>query len=106
MSRASWPSAPCRWWAGSPETGPPDPLLAAGRLAWAIGAGAVLGAAVGRAIVWLCERVESAPVEIAVSIAICTSLTGTTRRLAGKCRRPILCARTNPKVELISCADS
>ena len=55
--------------AGSLETGPPDPLLAAGRLAWAIGAGAVLGAAVGRTIVWLRERVEPAPVEIAVSIA-------------------------------------
>lgn len=54
---------------GSLEAGPPDPLLAAGRLAWAIGAGAVVGAAVGRTIVWLRERVEPAPVEIAVSIA-------------------------------------
>jgi CPA1 family monovalent cation:H+ antiporter len=54
---------------GSLETGPPDPLLAAGGLLWAIGGGAALGAAVGRAIVWLRERVEPAPVEIAVSIA-------------------------------------
>ena len=54
---------------GSLETGAPHPLLAAGRLAWAIGAGAALGAAIGWALVWLRERVEPAPVEIAVSIA-------------------------------------
>ncbi len=54
---------------GSLETGPPDPLAAAGSLAWAIVGGAALGAAVGRAIVWLRERVGPAPVEIAVSIA-------------------------------------
>jgi len=54
---------------GSLETGPPDPLLAAGGLLWSIGAGAALGATIGRAIVWLRERVEPAPVEIAVSIA-------------------------------------
>jgi NhaP-type Na+/H+ or K+/H+ antiporter len=54
---------------GSLETGAPHPLLAAGRLLWAIGGGAVLVAAVGRTIVWLRERVEPAPVEIAVSIA-------------------------------------
>ena len=54
---------------GSLEAGPPDPLLAAGSLLGAVGAGAALGAAVGRAVVWLRERVEPAPVEIAVSIA-------------------------------------
>ncbi|GAA0573659.1 hypothetical protein GCM10009416_10420 [Craurococcus roseus] len=51
------------------ETGPPDPLVAAGRFLWAVGAGAALGTAIGRAVVWLRERVEPAPVEIAVSIA-------------------------------------
>ena len=51
------------------DDGPPDPLLAAGGFLWAIGAGAALGAAIGRAGVWLRERVEPAPVEIAVSIA-------------------------------------
>jgi monovalent cation/hydrogen antiporter len=55
--------------AGSLEGGPPDPLAAAGRFLWAIGAGAALGTAIGRAVVWLRERVEPAPVEIAVSIA-------------------------------------
>jgi len=55
--------------AASLEAGPPDPLLAAGRFLWAVGAGAALGAAIGRAVVWLRERVEPAPVEIAVSIA-------------------------------------
>ncbi len=54
---------------GSLEAGPPEPLAAAGSLLWAVGAGAALGAAVGRAIVWVRERVEPAPVEIAVSIA-------------------------------------
>jgi NhaP-type Na+/H+ or K+/H+ antiporter len=54
---------------GSLETGPPDPLLAAGGLLWSIGAGAALGAAIGWAVVRLRERVEPAPVEIAVSIA-------------------------------------
>ena len=55
--------------AASLETGPPEPLAAAGRFLWAIGAGAALGTAIGRAVVWLRERVEPAPVEIAVSIA-------------------------------------
>src|SRR5215212_3554155 len=55
--------------AASLEAGPPDPFLAAGRFLWAVGAGAALGAAIGRAVVWLRERVEPAPVEIAVSIA-------------------------------------
>src|SRR5919107_722307 len=54
---------------GSLESGPPDPLLAAGGLLWAVGGGAALGAAIGWAVVWLRERVEPAPVEIAVSIA-------------------------------------
>ncbi len=54
---------------GALESGPPDPLLAVGHLLWAIVAGAALGAAIGRAIVRLRERVEPAPVEIAVSIA-------------------------------------
>ena len=51
------------------ESDPPDPLLAAGRFLWAVGAGAALGTAIGRAVVWLRGRVEPAPVEIAVSIA-------------------------------------
>ncbi len=54
---------------GSLEAGPPDPLRAAGGVLWSIGAGAALGAAVGWAVVRLRERVEPAPVEIAVSIA-------------------------------------
>ena len=55
--------------AASPEAESPDPLLAAGSFLWAVGAGAALGTAIGRAVVWLRERVEPAPVEIAVSIA-------------------------------------
>jgi len=51
------------------ETGPPDALAAAGGVVLSIGAGAVLGIAVARALMWLRERVEPAPVEIAVSIA-------------------------------------
>ena len=51
------------------ETGPPDALAAAGGVLWSIGAGAALGIAVARALMWLRERVEPAPVEIAVSIA-------------------------------------
>lgn len=60
------------------------PTARGGLIACAIGAGAVLGAAVGRAIVELCERVEPAPVAIAISIAISSDLTGTSRRLAEK----------------------
>ncbi len=55
--------------AASVENGPPEPLAAAGRILWTVGAGAALGLAVGRAVLWLRERVEPAPVEIAVSIA-------------------------------------
>jgi CPA1 family monovalent cation:H+ antiporter len=51
------------------EAGAPDPLAAAGGVLWSVGAGAALGIAVARALLWLRERVEPAPVEIAVSIA-------------------------------------
>ena len=51
------------------EAGAPEPLAAAGGVLWSIGAGAALGVAVARALLWLRERVEPAPVEIAVSIA-------------------------------------
>lgn len=51
------------------ETGPPEPLAAAGSVLWSAGAGAALGMAVARALMWLRGRVEPAPVEIAVSIA-------------------------------------
>lgn len=51
------------------EAGAPDPLEAAGGVLWSIVAGAALGVAVARALLWVRERVEPAPVEIAVSIA-------------------------------------
>jgi CPA1 family monovalent cation:H+ antiporter len=49
--------------------GPPSPAAALGTLAYELVGGAVAGAALGRAIVWLRERIDPAPVEIAVSIA-------------------------------------
>ena len=55
--------------ASSLETGPPEFLAGTGRVLWSVGAGAALGVAVARALMWLRARVEPAPVEIAVSIA-------------------------------------
>jgi NhaP-type Na+/H+ or K+/H+ antiporter len=49
--------------------GPPAPLAALGGLAWELAGGALAGAALGRGVVWLRERIDPAPVEIAVSIA-------------------------------------
>jgi len=50
--------------------GPPSRLAAAGRLGWSLGAGAVAGWALGWAVLKLRDRVETTPVEIAVSLAL------------------------------------
>jgi NhaP-type Na+/H+ or K+/H+ antiporter len=49
--------------------GPPSPAAALGTLAYGLVGGAVAGVALGRAVVWLRERIDPAPIEIAVSIA-------------------------------------
>jgi NhaP-type Na+/H+ or K+/H+ antiporter len=48
--------------------GPPTPAAALGETAYALLGGAAAGAVVGRAITWLRERTEPAPVEIAISL--------------------------------------
>ena len=52
------------------EGGPPTPLAAAGGFAWALLAGAAAGWVLGRGAIWLRGRVESGPVQIAVSVAL------------------------------------
>lgn len=49
--------------------GPPGPAALLGAFAYDMVGGALAGAAIGRAIVWLRERTDPAPVEIAVSVA-------------------------------------
>lgn len=49
--------------------GPPAPAEALGAVAYKLAGGAAVGAVLGRAIVWLRQRIDPAPVEIAVSIA-------------------------------------
>jgi NhaP-type Na+/H+ or K+/H+ antiporter len=49
--------------------GPPSTVAVLGRYALDLLGGAALGAVIGRAILWLRERIEPAPIEIAVSLA-------------------------------------
>lgn len=48
---------------------PLTPMAALGAVAYELVVGAVVGAVIGRAVVWVRGRVEPAPIEIAVSIA-------------------------------------
>ena len=49
--------------------GLPDTVTILGSFAYDLAGGAVAGAIIGRAVVWLRERAEPAPVEIAISLA-------------------------------------
>jgi NhaP-type Na+/H+ or K+/H+ antiporter len=49
--------------------GPPSMVAILGSFAYDIVGGALVGAAIGRAVLWLRERVDPAPVEIAISVA-------------------------------------
>jgi NhaP-type Na+/H+ or K+/H+ antiporter len=49
--------------------GPPGPAALLGGFAYDIAGGVLAGAAIGQAVVWLRERTDPAPVEIAVSVA-------------------------------------
>jgi NhaP-type Na+/H+ or K+/H+ antiporter len=49
--------------------GPPSAAMVLGRYTLDLVGGAALGVVIGRAILWLRERIEPAPVEIAVSLA-------------------------------------
>jgi CPA1 family monovalent cation:H+ antiporter len=49
--------------------GPPTPLAVLGAAAWGLAGGAVVGLVLGRVVVWVRERIDPAPIEIAVSLA-------------------------------------